>query len=325
MNSAQSTIPTLGWNETWTHRLRRALTALKSVRYFATACVIVLSAACSSGADDATSVDDTLPGQQERTAEIRSIKIATEGAYAPYNFKDSSGKLVGFDIDLANDLCNRMEIECVISEQAWSGIIPALVSGRYDAIVAAMNIQPAREEVIAFTRPYVITPMRFVAVKDSPLLDLEIALQDLTLDDVSSEERQLLNDLTKAFEGKKFGVQSGSAHETFMRELMPNVKLVTYNTIDNMLLDLSFGRVQISLSSVSFLKPLIETKAGEDLTIFGPSMTGGPFGDSVGIGIRKGDDELREMFNAAIEEAISDGTIQRLSIKWFGYDNSPKL
>ncbi len=291
----------------------------------AMAYVIAFAAACSSDNGEETGAEIERTSQPESQTDIRSIKIATEGAYAPYNFKDASGELVGFDIDLANDLCARMAVECSISEQAWSGIIPALVSGRYDAIVAAMNIQPAREEVISFTRPYVITPMRFVAVEDSPLLKVELALQDLTLDDVSAEERKVLNDLTAAFEGKKFGVQSGSAHETFMREMMPDVRLVTYNTIDNMLLDLSFGRVQVSLSSVSFLKPLTETKAGEDLTIFGPSMTGGPFGDSVGIGIRKGDDELREMFNTAIEEAIADGTIQRLSIKWFGYDNSPKL
>src|SRR5690606_6995690 len=91
--------------------------------------------------------------------DYKSITIATEGSYAPYNFKDAGGKLIGFDIDLGNDLCKRMNIECKFVEQAWDGIIPSLTAGRYDAIMAAMGIQPAREKVITFSRPYLLTPM----------------------------------------------------------------------------------------------------------------------------------------------------------------------
>lgn len=255
--------------------------------------------------------------------DYKSITIATEGAYAPYNFKDASGNLVGFDIDLANDLCKRMEIECTIIEQAWDGIIPSLVSGRYDAIVAAMGIQPAREEVIAFSRPYLFTPMRFVALEGSPLLDITGALDILTLDDVSVEEQAVLEQYAAEFAGVKFGVQGGTSHEAFMTQVMPTVPLSVYDTIDNMILDLGSGRVDAGLASVSFLKPLTDKPEGADLRIFGPSMTGGPFGKGVGVGIRKSDPELRAMFDKAINEAVADGTVKALSTKWFGYDASP--
>lgn len=256
-------------------------------------------------------------------ADYKSITIATEGAYAPYNFKDASGNLVGFDIELAGDLCKRMEIECNIIEQAWDGIIPSLVSGRYDVIIAAMGIQPAREEVIAFSRPYLFTPMRFVALDGSPLLGIESAMDILTLDDVSVEEQAVLEKYAVEFANAKFGVQGGTSHEAFMTQVMPTVPLSIYDTIDNMILDLGAGRVDAGLASVSFLKPLTDKPEGKDLRIFGPSMTGGPFGKGVGVGIRKSDPELKAMFDKAIDAAVADGTVKELSMKWFGYDASP--
>jgi octopine/nopaline transport system substrate-binding protein len=78
------------------------------------------------------------------------IRIATEGAYAPWNFSGPNGTLEGFEIDLANDLCKRMSRECEIVAQNWDGIIPSLTAGKYDAIMAGMSVTPKREEVIAF-------------------------------------------------------------------------------------------------------------------------------------------------------------------------------
>ena len=77
------------------------------------------------------------------------IKIATEGAYKPYNYKDTAGNLVGFG-GFCAELCKRMKIECEIVEQAWDGIIPSLVAKKYDAIMAGMSIKAKREKVISF-------------------------------------------------------------------------------------------------------------------------------------------------------------------------------
>lgn len=256
--------------------------------------------------------------------DYKSITIATEGSYAPYNFKDAGGKLIGFDIDLGNDLCKRMDIECKFVEQAWDGIIPSLTAGRYDAIMAAMGIQPAREKVISFSRPYLLTPMTFVTTADSPLLKTQTSIEDLPLDNITPEQKAELDKFTKVFEGVKFGVQTGTSHERFMKEMMPNVQISTYDTIDNVVMDLKAGRIDASLASVSFLKPLTDKPDNQDIKMFGPRMTGGVFGKGVGVGIRKEDTDLKAMFDKAIEAAVADGTVKKLSMQWFGYDSSPK-
>lgn len=253
-----------------------------------------------------------------------SITIATEGSYAPYNFKDAGGNLVGFDIDLGNDLCKRMNIECKFVEQAWDGIIPSLTAGRYDAIMAAMGIQPAREKVIGFSRPYLLTPMTFVATADSPLLSTQTPIDDIPLDKITPEQKAELDKFTKVFEGVKFGVQTGTSHERFMKEMMPSVQISTYDTIDNVVMDLKAGRIDASLSSISFLKPLTDKPDNKDLKLFGPKMIGGVFGKGVGVGIRKEDTDLKAMFDKAIDAAVADGTVRKLSMQWFGYDASPK-
>src|SRR5687768_9673324 len=87
-------------------------------------------------------------------AQGKTVKIATEGAYAPWNFTGAGGKLEGFEIDLAQDLCNRMKAKCEVVAQDWDGIIPALNAKKYDAIMAGMSITDDRKKVIDFAGPY---------------------------------------------------------------------------------------------------------------------------------------------------------------------------
>ncbi|MBW1697810.1 MAG: transporter substrate-binding domain-containing protein [Deltaproteobacteria bacterium] len=256
--------------------------------------------------------------------DYRHIKIATEGAYAPYNFKDAGGNLVGFEIDLAADLCKRMGIKCSIVEQAWDGIIPSLVAGKYDAIMAGMSIKAKREKVISFSRYYCATPILFTVLKSSPLADFKTKLKALTLDDVSAEEQATLDQMRKAFKGKTVGVQVSTTHEDFMIKMMPDIEIKSYDKMDNMILDLLAGRIDIGLTSLTFLSPLMKKPEGKNLRLIGPVMTKGPFGRGVGVGVRKEDTKLRDMFSKAIDEAIADGTLSRLAIKWFGFDNSAK-
>src|SRR5829696_4891239 len=103
------------------------------------------------------------------SAQEKTVKIATEGAYAPWNFTGAGGKLEGFEIDLANDLCNRMKVKCEIVAQDWDGIVPALQASKYDAIMAGMNITDKRLEVMEFSVPYADTPSVFLIAKNSPL------------------------------------------------------------------------------------------------------------------------------------------------------------
>ena len=110
--------------------------------------------------------------QQQNRWQTQGIRIATEGAYAPWNFQTPQGQLDGFEIELANELCRRMNVRCTIAAQDWDGIIPALTSSRFDAIMAGMNITDRRLEVINFTRPYAAAPAGFGVPRNSPLAQL---------------------------------------------------------------------------------------------------------------------------------------------------------
>lgn len=257
--------------------------------------------------------------------DYKSIKIATEGAYAPWNFKDSSGNLKGFEVDLAADLCKRMNIECTVVEQAWDGIIPSLQAGKYDVIMAGMSITEKRQKVIAFSRAYAATPARFVVLKTSKSAGFKTGMDAINLQEVDAGEKAAIGDMVKEFKGKTIGVQIGTIHANFLKEYMGgDASIKTYDTQENLDLDLQAGRVDAALAAMSYWKPLLDSEKGKDMVAVGPDMTGGPFGAGVGAGIRKKDQALTDMFSKAINSAIADGTVKKMAVQWFGFDASVK-
>lgn len=252
-----------------------------------------------------------------------SVRIATEGAYPPWNATDSSGKLVGFEIDLANDLCARMGVECEIVAQDWEGIIPALQAGKYDVIMAGMAITEERKQVISFSNSYATTPARFAVLKDSELADYQSPIERMVLDEIEPAEQAAIDDLKSVLDGKTIGVQVATIHANFLEQhLGEAVEIRKYDTQENLDLDLQAGRVDAALASMSYWAPLLETEKGAAFTVIGPGMSGGVFGAGVGLGIRQDDKELVDLFNQAIAAAKEDGTIARLSEQWFGFDAS---
>ncbi len=253
------------------------------------------------------------------------VRIATEGAYAPWNFTDSSGNLVGFEVDLAKALCERMNAECEIVPQAWEGIIPALQAKKYDVIMAGMSITDERKKVIDFTRCYAATPAAFVVLKDSPSADFATDLEAINLEEVSSDEEATIAAIKEEFSGKTIGVQVSTTHANFLNEyLADTADIRNYDTQENLDLDLQSGRVDAALAAMSYWVPLLEKPEGKDFRVVGPFMTGGPFGAGVGAGIRKEDPELVAAFDKAIQSTIDDGTLQKLATQWFGFDASCK-
>ena len=254
--------------------------------------------------------------------EWTTVRIATEGAYPPWNSTDASGKLIGFELDLANDLCQRMQVECEIVAQNWDGIIPGLTAGKYDAIMAGMSITEERKEVISFSDSYANEPAYFAVLKDSDLAaykDDSLELADL--DEIDAAEQAAIDSLKEALAGTTVGVQVATTHANFLDQHMSDaVEIRSYDTQENLDLDLQAGRVDAALASASYWFPLMETEKGADFALIGPGLNGGPFGAGVGAGIRQEDTDLVEMFNKAIAEAKADGTINRLAQQWFGFD-----
>lgn len=255
--------------------------------------------------------------------EWKKINIATEGAFAPWNFTDSSGNLDGFEVELAKELCSRMGVEYDIRPQAWEGIIPALQAGKYDAIMAAMSITEKRRKVVDFSRYYAATPTTFIVLKDSPLIGFEPSPQRLTLGEVDPDEQKVLDETADRFKGKTIGVQTATIQERFLQQYMKgNVKVRTYDTQENLELDLQAGRIDAALGAMSYWVKQINSEDGENMAMVGPRMTGGPFGAGVAVAVRKKDKGLADMFSKAIDQMIEDGSLREMAVKWFTFDAS---
>jgi len=264
-----------------------------------------------------------IPVTQVIAGDWKKIKIATEGAYPPWNSMDKSGNLVGFDIDLAKDLCQRMKLECEIIPQKWRAIIKGLNQGKYDAIMAAVSITEPRKELVSFSRAYADAPNIFVVRKDHPLANFRSTLKHLSLNDVSPAEQALLDSIINEFRGKKIGVQVQTIFQRFADRYLgdySDIRIYDFQyTID---LDLWQGRLDALIGDMAYYVPFIQTEQGKDYKIIEPYMTGGPFGEGIGVAVRHKDQDLVEMFSSAIGEALADGTVKELAIKWFGFDVS---
>lgn len=139
-----------------------------------------------------------------------TVKIVTEGAYAPWNFTKPDGTLDGFEIDLANDLCRRAKLTCTISAQAYDSLIPSLNASKFDAIMAAMSVTAKREEILAFTRSYGSTGQTFATTKDNALASLPDTGQLFSLATNETGVAAEVEKLKPLLKGKRIGVQGGS-------------------------------------------------------------------------------------------------------------------
>ena len=250
------------------------------------------------------------------------IKIGTEGAYPPWNGTNAAGELEGAEIDLVRDLCARMNAECELVAQDWDGIIPALQNGKYDAIMAGMSITAERMEVINFSQGYANEPASFSVLKSSSLAALGHSGK-VNMDSLNATSEGLLASLKSTLNGTTVGVQGSTTHENFVKQVLgDSVTMKSYDTQENLELDLSVGRIDAALSDQGSMEKFMESDNGKDIVFIGPGLGGGPFGEGVGVGLRKSDTDLLKMFNKAIDEARADGTLAEHFTKWFGKDIS---
>ncbi|MDX2104368.1 MAG: ABC transporter substrate-binding protein [Alphaproteobacteria bacterium] len=260
------------------------------------------------------------PEAQAQARQWQTVRIATEGAYAPWNFTVAGGRLDGFEIDLANDLCRRMNVRCEVIAQDWDGIIPALVAGKYDAIMAGMNITDRRLETINFSRPYAGGPHGFATLKSSPLARVAGAGTIVPMGEAAAS-RAAIDALRTALRGRTIGVQVSTTNANFVNEFFKDVATIReYKTTEEHDLDLINGRVDAIYAAHTALVATMENAQFRDMTLVGPGFRGGLLGRGVAVGLRKTDPELQALFDKAITEALADGTISRLSVKWFKTD-----
>jgi len=250
-----------------------------------------------------------------------SIRIGTEGAYPPWNAKDESGKLIGFEVELANFLCIYMKADCTIVEQDWDGMIPGLIMRKYDAIMAGMSITDERMKTINFSQGYADEVASLAVMKGSSLEGMDTP-KAINLSLGGSDVKKTIKTLTSVLAGKTIGVQTATIHQNFLESGdIGSVKVRTYKTQDEVNLDLAAGRIDAALAAAVAFTDYAE-KSGKPVVLVGPTFSGGAFGNGVGVGIRKADTQLLKDFNEAIDTARENGKISELAIRWFGFDAS---
>ena len=257
-------------------------------------------------------------------ANSQTIRIGTEGAYPPWNNINSAGDLEGAEIDFGNEACERMGVKCEWVTQDWDGIIPALLQGKYDIIIAGMSITEERKEKVNFTTGYMTDGARFAVLKDSGLADLNIAgMSKVNLNNAGGKEQAAIGQLIAAMDGKTVCVQSSTIHQNFLEKHMSGaVDVKLYQAVDDHNLDLAAGRCDAVLADVGSIIDFMESDGGVDVAFTGPTFSGGVFGDGVGGAVRKEDTEILDMWNAAISEMSKDGTTAEITKEWFGRDIS---
>ena len=215
------------------------------------------------------------------------VRMGSEGAYPPYNFINEQNELDGFERELGDLLCEMAGLTCEWVINDWDTIIPNLVAGNFDTIMAGMSITEARSQVISFTQNYLPPdPSAFVA-------------------------------LAGADESVKTGVvatQSNTVQSGFIAD--SDADLIEFATPDETIAAVRAGEADAVLADKAFLEPFVEASGGE-LVFVGEDVN---LGDGVGMGVRQSDHELREAFDAAITELKEDGRLNEMIVRWFGDD-----
>lgn len=221
------------------------------------------------------------------------LRIATEGAYAPFNMVNAQGELEGFDVDIARALCAEMKADCEIVAQDWDGIIPGLRARKYDAIVASMSITKERQRVVEFTERYYSNVLAFVAPKGQAADTSEAGLK-----------------------GKTIGAQRATIAGQYLEDNLGDiVDVKLYDTQDNAYLDLTSGRLDLLLSDKFPAYDWLNTDAGNGFEFKGDDID---INDEIGIALRKGS-EWRTRINDALKAIVKNGTYEKINAKYFPF------
>lgn len=220
------------------------------------------------------------------------LRFASTANNPPFEFMNSDNQLVGFDIDLARALCERMQQQCVFTSNIFEHLLPSLKFRRYDAVISGLDITEERKKLVDFTDPYYTNSGTLVTGKG-----------------LYSNIEQL--------KGKRVGIGADTTQQAYLKTAWPEIVSVIYDNYQNALLDMRNGRLDgifgdtLAVQDVLKTNPQLE-KVGEPIT------DSRYFGIGLGIAVRKGNTELKENLDKALQTLKDDGTLQRLSLRWFG-------
>ena len=228
------------------------------------------------------------------TAAAETLKMGIEADYPPFNNKDASGQVVGFDKDIGDALCAKMKVECTVVTSDWDGIIPALNAKKFDFLISSLSITDERKQAVDFTDPYYSNKLQFIAPKDKTEFKTDKA----------------------SLKGKIIGAQRATLAGTWLEDnLGDDITIKLYDTQENAYLDLTSGRLDAILADKYVNYEWLKSDAGKPYEFKGDPVEES---DKIGIAVRK-KDPLREKLNAALKEIVADGTYKKINDKYFPF------
>jgi polar amino acid transport system substrate-binding protein len=229
---------------------------------------------------------------------VDKLKMGVEGAYPPFNNKDASGQVVGFDVEIGNALCAKMKVECEVVINDWNSMIPSLIAGKFDFVMSSMSITPERSALVDFTTPYYSNKLQFVAPKTS----------DIKTDPASIKD---------SLRGKTIGTQNDTVSAAWLQQnLGEDVTVRLYDTQANAYADLAAGHLDAILADKYPSYEWLKGEAGASFEFKGDAVYDN---DKIGIAVRL-TDPLRARLNLALKEIIEDGSYKKINDKYFPFN-----
>ncbi len=225
------------------------------------------------------------------------LRVATEGAYPPFSFTNEQGQLAGFDVDIAQELCRRLEKDCEVIAVPWNELLPGLAAGRYAMIVASMAKTPKREQQAEFTDAYYRTRNVFIGRRDPGLTQVN----------------------PETARGKTLATQADTTYADYLQQHYPTATLKLTATLTEAFAALARGEVALVLTDNLSAFEFLRSKAGQKLDIIGPPLAINETGEAAYIQVRKGDLPLRDAVNAALRKLWLDGTYHRINARYFPF------
>lgn len=225
------------------------------------------------------------------------LRVATEGAYPPFSYFDDAGQLAGFDVDIAQALCEQLAAECELSARPWEELIPALVSGEVDFVVASMGSSEERDLLVDFTGHYYRSHSIFVGPRD-----------------VQSEISP------SALAGQRLVSGKGTLQSKYLQEFYPNSEIILTEDMEQAIGLLRSGSADLIFSDTIFMLQFLQSDQGEGYDFIGSPLRNALLKSEACIAVQQGNDQLRILLNRAIEQIRLNGVYDRINQKYFPFD-----
>jgi polar amino acid transport system substrate-binding protein len=228
---------------------------------------------------------------------LARLRFVTDSDYPPFHYYDEEGALTGFNVDMARAICEALTVECQVEAVDWDDLFKSLDNDEADAAIASIRIDPETLKRADLTQRYYATPARFIARKASELRDVR----------------------PETVSGVKIAVQRGTGHEAYLRQYFPEAELVVFDTGEQAQLAVKSGQAELAFGDGVGLIFWLNGVMSEQCCEFrgGPFFDAKFFGEGVGIAVKKGNRQLANILNYALEQVHASGRYEGLFLRYF--------